>query len=339
MILQALKEYYDRKAVEQDAQTASEGFEWKDIPYVLVLDSDGKPVSLNCTYEGTGKQRRAKKYLVPQAVKRSSGIAANLLWDNPEYVFGLDLKGKPDRVIKQHKDFCGKIELLGEISDAGVIAVKRFLAREDKIALLERFSETWKNLCDEGANISFQLAGEQSLVVESDEVKDAVKKMGDEKEGRVVTCLITGKPDTLMNLHTSIKGIWGAQTSGANIVAFNQGAFRSFGKKQGENAPVGKNAAFAYTTALNTLLDKDSRQRMQVGDASTVFWSSKETYFEENFRSLFSEPPKDDPDRNTRAVQSLFNAVHSGALPPAEADTKFYVLGLAPNASRIAVRF
>jgi CRISPR-associated protein Csd1 len=46
----------------------------------------------------------------------------------------------------------------------------------------------------------------------------------------------------------------GAQSSGANIVSFNLDAFTSYGKSQGANAPVGKPAAFAYTTALNHLL-------------------------------------------------------------------------------------
>ena len=103
MILQALKEYYDRKAVDPESQMAPPGFEWKEIPFVIVLKPDGAPVSLNPTYEGEGKKRRAKRFLVPQAVKKTSGIAANLLWDNLEYVLGIVLKSKPERVVEQQE--------------------------------------------------------------------------------------------------------------------------------------------------------------------------------------------------------------------------------------------
>jgi CRISPR-associated protein Csd1 len=134
--------------------------------------------------------------------------------------------------------------------------------------------------------------------------------------------------------------VYGAQPSGANIVSFNLDAFRSFGKDQGANAPVGKTAAFAYATALNHLLSKDSEQRMQVGDSSTVFWAEKATEFEHQLADFFGEPPKDDPDRGVRAVESLFRSIENGSfLTDENKKSRFYVLGLAPNASRIAIRF
>jgi CRISPR-associated protein Csd1 len=137
---------------------------------------------------------------------------------------------------------------------------------------------------------------------------------------------------------------------GANIVSVNNKneggsnagatpAFASYGKQQAYNSPISKSAAFAYTTALNHLLGKDSRQRMQVGDASTVFWSSHASDFENEVADFFGEPPKDDPDRNTRAVGALLKSVETGALAKEESANRFYVLGLSPNASRIAVRF
>ena len=119
----------------------------------------------------------------------------------------------------------------------------------------------------------------------------------------------------------------------------NKDAFRSFGKDKGANAAVGKRTAFAYTTALNYLLRKESPQRIQVGDASTVFWSEKHTDLEDTFADLFDEPPKDDPAKQTRAIEALFKAPQTGALSDEGGKTRFYVLGLAPNAARISVRF
>lgn len=334
MILQALKEYYDRKP---DLPRA--GFEIKEIPFVLVLNPDGTPVSLNETYEGQGKARRAKRYLVPQTVKRAVNIAANLLWDNPEYVLGVALKGRPERVVKQHAAFRQRVEDLGLMADPGLAAVRSFLSKPDKVEALQAFGSSWKELQETGANLSFQLAGQSGLIAEQPSLQAAVATtVGGTAEGTSI-CLVTGEAQTVERLHAAIKGVWGAQSSGANIVSFNLDAFRSFNKPQGANAPVGKTTAFAYTTALNQLLGKDSKQRMQVGDASTIFWSQKPSVLEDQIVDFFGEPPKDDPDRNVRAVASLFQSVHTGAFAPQDDKTRFYVLGLAPNASRIAVRF
>ena len=334
MILQALKEYYDRKP-----DLPRPGFEMKEIPCVLVLSLDGTPVALNETYEGEGKTRRAKRYLVPQTVKHAVNIEANLLWDNPEYVLGVSLKGRPERVVEQHAAFKQRVEDLGLMADAGLAAVRSFLWKPDKVEALKAFGSSWEELQKTGANLSFQLAGQPGLIAEQPSVQKAVAIAVEGTAKGKGICLVTGEPQTVERLHTAIKGVWGAQSSGANIVSFNLDAFRSFNKEQGANAPVGKTTAFAYTTALNQLLGKDSKQRMQVGDASTIFWSQRPSVLEDQIVDFFGEPPKDDPDRNSRAVASLFQSVHTGAFSSQDNQTRFYVLGLTPNASRIAVRF
>ena len=96
---------------------------------------------------------------------------------------------------------------------------------------------------------------------------------------------------------------------------------------------------FAYATALNTLLSRDSTQRLQIGDASTVFWSARRTQFESDFAFFFKEPEKDDPDAGTRRIRNLFESPKTGAYVEDSGDEKFYTLGLSPNAARISVRF
>ena len=155
---------------------------------------------------------------------------------------------------------------------------------------------------------------------------------------------MTGDQDIPAVLHNPIKGIRDAQSTGANIVSFNLAAFTSYGKEQSLNAPVGKRTEFAYVTALNTLLGRDSRQKIQVGDATTIFWASKENRFEDVFAELFgtspiAEAPSDVSSHDLRQVVALFRAPDSGVKPELDPSTRFYVLGLAPNAARIAVRF
>lgn len=337
MILQALKSYYDRKAADPDSDIAPSGWEKKEIRFVVTLDTEGNPVLLEDTEFIVNKKKRSKTFMVPQGVKRSNNIAANLLWDNPEYALGVTLKGKPERVEKQFADFKQNINHLPP-DDAGAKAVRAFLAKENPAALLERFGEVWKAVLDSGGNIAFRLQGDSELISSRPAIRNYVDETA-KREGNVI-CLLTGHKDALAETHPAIKGVWGAQSTGANIVSFNAKAFESFGQSQGANAPIGETAAFAYTTALNVLLHKDSPQRMQVGEASTVFWSEKATNMESQFAAFFKEPEKDNPDALTEAVKALFSAPQSGSLPgPDEDKTKFYVLGLSPNAARIAIRF
>lgn len=341
MILQALKDYYDRKSGDPDSGIARLGWERKKIHCIIVLDRNGNPVDIQSTVEGTGKTRKPKSFLVPQGVKRTSGINSNLLWDNPAYVIGIPtIKVEKTEAAKRHAAFRKKIDDLGVTDDPGIIAVRKFLAfsLEEKIRKLEKF-EYQENLRNDGINLSFKLAGESGLITESDTVRSLIENSLKQTPSKEGVCLVTGQRDSIEECHPSIKGIWGGNPTGTNIVSFNLDAFCSYGKKQGANAPIGKTTAFAYTTALNTLLGDDSENRMQVGESSTVFWSEKPTALESNFPRFFTEPPKDDPDRGVTAVKALFDSMKTGAFGHDDRAQRFYVLGLSPNAARIAIRF
>ncbi len=356
MILQALNDYYVRKSADPDAHMAPAGFEWKDIPFIIELDQNGHPIQIEDTREGVGQRRVAKPFLVPQGPKKSVNVEANLLWGNAEYILGLPdtkklierrAKGKEaeyrERLVKTKAAFVDEIrESLPAVQgDPGICSVLRFLDNDD-LSRLERFP-VWAEIAESNPNLSFRLQGATELVCQCRAVVTSLQadQVQDKVDG---FCLVTGTPDEIERLHASIKGVWDAQPSGANIVAVNDGenpAFASYGKHQGYNSPIGKRAAFRYKTALNLLLAKDSRQRIQVGDASTVFWAEKSNALESGLVDIFGEARKsdDDPDRGVRAVESLYKAIQNGAFAGDEGKTRFYVLGLAPNAARIAIRF
>ncbi|MFO1263310.1 MAG: type I-C CRISPR-associated protein Cas8c/Csd1 [Rhodoferax sp.] len=343
MILQALNDYYRRKCDDPDPaqRLPMFGLEQKEIPFILEINADGELLQMRDTREISGKKKVAHTFRVPMGIKKTSGVAANLLWDTLEYVLGINTKGKPERVAEQHAAFRARIAALPDAArgDAGIQAVTRFLDCID-LAMLQR-QPAWAEALESNAIVSFRLHGDMDLVCQRPAVVSASLKAAAGDDAPLAMCLVTGELAPVERLHTSIKGVWKAQTSGANIVSFNARAFESYGKtdRQGENAPVSRAAAFAYTTALNHLLRKDSPQRIQVGDASTVFWAERDSDFETAAVDIFGEPPKDDPDRGTRAVHALLNAVHSGAWGTSDVSTRFYVLGLAPNAARISVRF
>ncbi len=344
MILQALHAYYARRQSLSDPadRLPQPGLEEKEIPFILELAPDGRLIAISDTREARGKKKVAKSYQVPQSIKKTSGVAANLLWDTAEYVLGLDTKGKPERVAEQAAAFQARVEaLLALIPDEpGLLAVQRFLRAEPLAAA--QAQANWTEI-ETGSNplLSFRMAPDLDLVCQRPQIVAAfADTAADDDVGAHLPCLITGHATAPERLHSAIKGVWGAQTSGANIVSFNLDAFRSYGKEQGANAPVSPAAAFAYTTALNSLLAKGSRQRLQVGDASTVFWAHSELDrdVEEGFSALFADDA-DDPNAHTEQVRALYNSLHTGRFAGMAGERKFYVLGLAPNAARIAIRF
>lgn len=344
MILQALYDYYQRKCASADPaeRLPAYGLEEKEIPFVLEITADGELVQLRDTRSQDGKKKVGRRYLVPQGVKRASGIAANLLWDNVEYALGIDTRGKADRVVEQHAAFLARIAALPESaqSDAGLKAVLAYLDKIDpeRLAQEPAFAEAKES----NALLSFKLHGEPQLVCQRPAVASAAMAACDPADDvPKAWCLVTGQPAETERLHTAIKGVWGAQTSGANIVSFNLDAFGSYAKSQGENAPVGKPAAFAYTTALNHLLGKGSRNRFQVGDASTACWAEQQGEAVSEYDSLLADifGHHDDPDAGVKAVTTLFDSVQSGRFDGAEGKSRYFVLGLAPNAARISVRF
>jgi len=352
MILQALDAYYRRKQADPDParRLPAEGLENKEIPFILEITVDGALLNIVDTRSPEGKKKIGQRFLVPRGIKKTSGVAANLFWDNAEYVLGLPdskkldesrKKGKEEeyakRLLEMRASFREKINGLpeGANEDAGVSAVLAFLDGLELTAL-----ELFPAFADIQASnpvLSFRLNSDVGLVCQRSAVIGAVISENEASPNGV--CMVHGQPAAIERLHPAIKGVWGAQTSGANIVSFNLDAFNSYGKLQGANAPLGRTAVFAYTTALNHLLARDSRQRIQIGDASTVFWAEEQHDLESAIPDIFGDSPKDSPDQHVQAVEALYSSIHTGKFAEGGLETRFHVLGLAPNAARISVRF
>lgn len=339
MILQALNDYYHRKSAGSELELAPPGFQYKPIPFSIVLNEEGQFVDWDDYREITDKKQTARSFLIPQEVKKSVNIAANLLWGGLDYALGEDIKNNPNRVAKSHEAFLDKLRNLLPLtkSDDGLIAVIKFLESSHRETV--KSHGLWPEVLKATPNISFRLASDACLVCQRQAIKLAIENSLSQEDIPDGWCLITGENSRIERLHPAIKGVSGSRSTGANIVAFNQDAFCSFGKDQGSNSPIGIKAVFAYTTALNHLLRKGSPQKIIVGDATTIFWAEKNHSCETLLTELFGHPPKDDPDRNTLAVRSLYESPRTGAPPINEDETKFFVLGLSPNGPRLSIRY
>ncbi|MHB1957316.1 MAG: type I-C CRISPR-associated protein Cas8c/Csd1 [Sulfobacillus sp.] len=358
MILQSLVEYYRRLSEAQPGEVPREGFQQKEIDFLIDINETGDFIGLVDLRELEGKQRRGRACLVPREEKRSGMNAsqtANLLWDHEGYVLGVltqkareaaakkgDRQKDPaTKILEQTTAFKKRIEdAFPNTAPPSIQAVLAFLhqSRLDDVSA----DPLWPDISDKGGNLTFRIHGHQGTVCDDPEVIAALSGNGGQpgkEETAYSQCLVLGIDDEIRTLHNPIKGVWGAQTSGANIVSFNQPSFRSYGKEQGMNAPVGQRAEFAYVTALNRLLARDSRQRIQVGDASTVFWAERANPMEDLFGQFFGIGSQTESDQDLAAIRELYESTSSGRRPIDEDLTRFYVLGLAPNAARIAIRF
>ncbi|MGN0478654.1 MAG: type I-C CRISPR-associated protein Cas8c/Csd1 [Hominenteromicrobium sp.] len=343
MILQALTAYYEKLA--EKGEIAQPGWSSTKITYALQINDGG---ALLGVMDLRHEDKRGSKVVlvpdvmqVPEAVKRSVDIAPNFLWDNSTYMLGMDEKGKPERA-KQCFEACRALHvtLLGDCPHPAARAVTAFFENwnPDTAAEHPALQACLPDLL-KGANIVFRHCGQ--YVHEIPELRTVWQEhYARDEDAVLMPCLVTGRLAPTAKLHPNIKGVRDAQPMGASIVSFNAPAFTSYGKEQGFNAPVSKYAAFAYTTALNTLLADTNHVRL-IGDMTVVCWAeSGEKAYQDVWSSLMAagDDAKLDDD-----VQKAVSAIARG-LPCAwnhtvlKPDEHFYVLGLSPNAARLSVR-
>ena len=341
MILHALTQYYQRKA-ESDGGVAPEGFENKEIPFIIVIDKQGKFIQLEDTRELKNKKKVARTFLVPKGLGRSGSKSyevSNLLWDHYGYVLAYAGEKGQEQADKQHASFTANVNELKQAlpDDAGVAAVVAFLAssaEKSKVMQAANWAECAKV---KGCNLSFRLVDEAvDLVCQSKAVQAYVSQANQVQSDNIPKgiCLVTGKPAPIARLHNAVKGV---NAKPAPFTSVNLSAFESYGKEQGFIFPVGEQAMFEYTTALNTLLAGENRFR--IGDVTAICWSAKPTPLEEHLASLINGGGKDNPDAHIDAVKSLYKSLYNGKYTELDGKEKFYLLGLSPNSARIVVRF
>lgn len=344
-ILASLVRAYDRLP-----EAPPFGYSAEKIGFLISLNDDGSVASVSDLRDGQGKKKVVPLMMVPQGVKRTVGIAPNFLWDKTSYVLGITA-GEGKRTADEHAAFVKRhLEALDGNDDVGLSALAGFLRSWTP----ERFTELGWSEEMKDQNVAFALEADRLRRINLHDRPAAKKlwaKLAAEAEGAAAICLVSGEQAPVARLHPAIKGVWGAQSSGASIVSFNLDAFESYGHEQGDNAPVSESSAFAYTTALNRFLNKGSGHRIQIGDASTVFWAEgpdapeAETIFSVLFGGEEAGATGGvDETSEAKKVGSILERIRIGQPlsevdPGLAKDVRFYVLGLAPNAARVSIRF
>lgn len=353
MILQALTAYYEQ--LVRQGKLSAPG--WDDsfkVSYELRLNDAGqlfRVVSL-LTEKTVGKKTvlAPRAMRVPAHEKRSSGIAANFLCDNSTYLLGADEKGKPERSADCLKA-CAKLHhtILDGVDSPAARALLAYFDSWDpaQAAAHPLLAEQWKEITG-NANLIFGYEAadhSHSFVNDDPAIQNAWQTHYNDRsaDSDMGQCLITGKYAPIERTHPNISGVPGAQSSGAALVSFNAPAFCSYGHEQGDNAPVSKYAAFAYTTALNRLL-ADRNHCKHVGDTTILCWAENAEPVYQDAMSMFLFGADEAAGIQESDVQAALKRLSAGQTVPflekeLSPDQHFYLLGLAPNAARLSVRF
>lgn len=347
MILQALVRCYE--ALAERGELEKPGWSPVKVSWGLELDAGGQMKSLLPLGSMDAKSKQFSRTMtLPNKLKSTSRASSNFLWDNSEYILGL---GRKENTTEKNFQACvwRHQEILKDVKHPFAQAIVKFFdGWKPENSFENPIIKTNIKELIKGGNIVFVMEdsnGELQFAHDVPEIRRAWDEtyisMGNEEVGR---CLVTGEKTPIAILHPSISGVYGAKSFGALLVSFNMEASESYGKEQGRNAPVGKYAAFAYGAALNYMVGQaDFHGRL--GDTTLVYWAEgAEPAYGSAFMAMMGMGGEDKNEITQKELSSVLTALCDGrtvkwANVPLNPKNRFYILGLAPNASRLSVRF
>ncbi|WP_281702822.1 type I-C CRISPR-associated protein Cas8c/Csd1 [Cryptobacterium curtum] len=368
MLLKDLSDYYDQLLENHPNDVAQPGWSSCNVKGFLEIDQDGRLRSIVPVAE-----KRGQNLKVPEQAKKSSGIKANFLCDAAPYFLGIPTSKKPGddanpedkakytkEADRARRCFEASRKLHHEILDnVDSSAAHAILSYYDSWDISEADADpvvlSQADALTAGGFFAFSIASEDdvSIAVDDTDVKAAWNRhyaQQDDDDIASMLCLVTGKVVPVARLHPSIKGVMGAQSSGATLVSFNDRSSESYGhvEEQGRNAPVSKRVAQAYGTSLNYLLS-DKTHHARLGDTTIVYWSGRNDRNNTEFMSvmafgndMFVDTESADEAKEQAQLDGTIQRLVRGK-PVGESgldfESPFHVIGLAPNASRLSVRF
>jgi CRISPR-associated protein Csd1 len=373
MILQSLYNYYQILREDPDVEIAEPGYSTANVSFALNLSPEGELLDIiplaSKYFDGKKeRERNFRRMIVPEQAKKASGIVSNFLCDTVAYVLGLSEKEAKDPKYAEKRFEAFRqynIEILSKADSPAARAMTAFLQKHDpqqakKHPVITRQLEGLL----EGGSLIFQVQGKN--VIDDPKVKRAWEEYKLGQEAVEMQCLVTGEVEPIARLHPSIRRVRGAQPTGASLVSFNERAYESYNrmKGQGLNSPVSQRVASGYGVALNYLLSEQNPNRpIFLGDTTVVYWAdaSDKRYASAFYAFLNPEYRQEQEDeteetkgkgkrkRAKEAEKTLGEVAESVRQGKAidlaalreglDENTRFYVLGLASNVSRLAVRF
>lgn len=367
MLIKALCDYYDILAEKGDV--LAEGYSQVKIHYLVALTEDGK-ISEIIDYQKketvSGAKGKVKEKLVPREETmpqrtEKPGIDANIIEHRPLYLFGLNYEkdglsaeDRTNKAKKSHEAFVEKnLTFLEGIDTPLVNAYRAFIQNWKPEEEAENLKLLEKGKAYSSAGYAFCLwNNSQTLLHEEPLVKERWEKLfhsrGQEGKGLIGQCAITGEEGEIARIHGKIKGVFGGLATGSVLIGFNNPSENSYGNEQSYNSSISQRAMQKYTEALNKLL-ADKKHKALLDDVTVVFWAmdGKETCEDLLSALLFDSSEKLDGEKTEKLLESLMKGAAEGAvtverlaaIDEIDPDVDFYMVGLKPNTSRLAVKF
>lgn len=341
MILQALVQYYE--SLVAHGEISEPGWAKAKVSWAIELGDDGSVLGILPlkTESADGKKQVSRELLLPAPVRKSSGERSNFLWENAEYLLGVQTKEGGNKTAKR---FATAKELhdslLADVHTPVAEAIKAYFAACDPAAIAAKLPDGCMDELQKGANLTFLYQNRfPGDFPELCAAWDA--HYGGEKSGETFVDVVTGEIVVPEKTHPAIKNVKGAQPSGAALVSFNVKAFESFCREQNLNAPMGTHTAFAYTAALNYLTG-NKNHKQDIGDMTVVYFAADA---EPAYQGVMDQCFAGSDDRVTDAeLHSILQNIADGkstefAESELSPDMRFYLLGFSSNVGRLSVRF
>jgi len=336
MILQSL-----RDLAFSEGLLARADYQPKAVAWVIAVGEGGCFLHVSSTASAVeGEKPRAKTMYIPwRAGRAGTKPVADFLVDNSEYVLGAQPAGRERAVeqLRQRRDlFAGLVERAArEIGNHALTQVAAFLRNDaERGRCVEELQRT-----EYKSNDLFTFEYRGQLVHEAPEVSAWFSATRQQADAAASQCLVCGRMRPPVDKHPAIR-VPGGTTSGIALVSFNSNAFESYGLDRNENAPVCRECADAYTTALNRLLSArytnpagetlPTRYVRLTPDTTAVFWADAGEEVVDLFHNLFDAPNED-------SVKALFEAPWKGR-DAAEPRGRFFCLAISGAQGRAVLR-
>lgn len=368
MLINALCDYYDILAAA--GKVLPDGYSNVNIHFLVSLTRDGKIdeiIKYQKREEVQVGKNKIKERWVPRTEvmpKRTEkpGIEANIIEHRPLYIFGLNyVEGElsPDdatgKAQKSHAAFVEtQLRFLEGLETPIVDAYRAFIQNwspKDEVKneyLLGLEKDYGKS------GFAFCLSGSPELLLHKDSrIKEKWAEClknptGDSRQAYIAQCAISGENEKIARIHSKIKGVYGGLATGSVLIGFNNPSESSYNNDQSYNSNISEKAMRKYTEALNYLLS-DSKHKTMLEDITVVSWAMNANEDCEAVLNdmLFGGSNTSDVSQTDETLKKLVENARQGKVQRAELESldkidpnvDFYMVGLKPNSSRLAVKF